>query len=246
MTNKPLDFAVIVPLANEAPTLTELTNRLKEQLDNLAGGKVYLVVDDASTDDTLALCRIIEKNDNRFVAVYESQNKNVVDAYLRGYKAAFDNGHTFIIEMDGGLSHDPATLPYFIEAFKNGFDCVYGSRFTAGGAMKDSNFKRRFLSRGGTLLANSLLGTRMSDMTSGYQGFSRDIVKKILDYGLKSKAHFYQTEVRYLLRHKKSTEIAIVYRAPSPSVSTGAITDSLKNLGYYLINRLIFNAKRIS
>ena len=38
-----------------------------------------------------------------------------------------------IIEMDGGGSHKPEEIPQFIEKLDEGYDCVWGSRFTSGG-----------------------------------------------------------------------------------------------------------------
>src|SRR4030095_15057267 len=111
-------------------------------------------------------------------------------------------------------------------------------RFINGGSMGTSPFKRRMLSRTGTVLANLLLGTRLHDMTSGFQGFHRDIVGLLINYPIRSKAHFYQTEIRYLLRHKRMMEIPIHYNAPSPRVSKGAIKNALSTLGYYFMKRL--------
>ena len=82
----------------------------------------------------------------------------------------------------------------------------------------------------------------MYDMTSGYQGFHADIVEKFLAYGLLSKAHFYQTELRYLLRKTKYAEVPIHYRSPSPSVSKKAIYNSLSVLWHYFILRIRFKA----
>ncbi|MDR2286242.1 MAG: hypothetical protein LBE04_02010 [Prevotellaceae bacterium] len=157
---------------------------------------------------------------------------------LSGYREAIRNRHKFIIEMDAGMSHDPATLPDFLQALNAGYDCVFGSRFIAGGSIRDSNWKRYFLSRCGTILANLLLGSKMHDMTSGYQGFSATIVERFLDYELLSKAHFYQTELRYLLRKTRHVEIPIHYKAPSPSISKKAIYNSLYVLFYYFLLRL--------
>jgi dolichol-phosphate mannosyltransferase len=238
-----IDFALVIPLANEAAEFKPLVDAISETLDTLKSGKAYFIVDTVSKDNTLELCKNLSLKDPRFVTIYEPKNRNVVDAYLRGYKEAYGQGHEFILEMDAGLSHDPKTIPLFLEAYKAGYDCVFGSRFVNGGSMDDSSFKRRFLSRGGTFLANSLLGTTLKDMTSGYQGFTRAVVKQILDRGLLSKAHFYQTEVRYLLRKKNSIEIPIRYRAPSPSVSPGAIQDSIKLLFYYFFKRISFKAQ---
>ena len=78
----------------------------------------------------------------------------------------------------------------------------------------------------------------MWDMTSGYQGFHREIVGRFLSYELKSKAHFYQTELRYLLRKTRYMEVPIHYRAPSPSVNEKAIKNSFETLFYYTKKRL--------
>jgi len=59
-----------------------------------------------------------------------------------------------------------------------------------------------------------------------------------LQYKLKSTAHFYQTEVRYLLRNKRYAEIPIHYQSPSPSVSENAIKNSISVLGHYFIKGL--------
>jgi len=228
------DWAVIVPLANESADFKELTSVLTFVLDKLESGKVYYIVDNASKDNTKELCENLSKTDNRFSTIYAPENRNVVDAYLAGYRGALANHHKFIIEMDAGLSHDPRAIPMFLRVLNEGNECAFGSRNINGGSNADSPFKRRFISTFGTYLANLFLGTRMSDMTSGFQGFHSNVVQAFLDYGLKSKAHFYQTELRYLLRKTRYREVPIHYRAPSPSVSENAIKDSLRVFGYYI------------
>jgi dolichol-phosphate mannosyltransferase len=144
--------------------------------------------------------------------------------------------------MDAGLSHDPKALPMFIRVLNEGNECAFGSRFVSGGSIKDSNWKRTLLSRFGTILSNLLLGTKMHDMTSGYQGFHAGIVEKFVEYKLLSKAHFYQTELRYLLRKSHYVEIPIDYRAPSSSVSKKAIYNSIDVLFHYFVLRLKFRS----
>jgi dolichol-phosphate mannosyltransferase len=246
MKNRNLDFAIITPLANESEVFNEFSASLSGVLDKIASGKVYLIVDNASKDNTLGLCKQLSKEDNRFVTVWAPENRNVVDAYIRGYKEAYKNDHEYIIEMDGGLSHDPEAIPDFIQCLEEGYDCVFGSRFMKGGSIENSNFKRTFLSKVGTILSTILLGTKMKDMTSGYQGFRREIVGKLLDYNLLSKAHFYQTEVRYLLRNSNYIEIPIHYSSPSPSVSKKAIKNSLQALFHYFLLRLKGKAPDLS
>jgi dolichol-phosphate mannosyltransferase len=239
------NFAIIIPMANEEKDFSVFIIQLTKVLDQLQSGTVYFIVDDASKDNTKTLCLELSEIDNRFQLVWSPENKNVVDAYMKGYKIAFENMHDLIIEMDAGLSHDPRAIPMFLRVLNEGNDCAFGSRFINGGSISDSNWKRTFLSKVGTLFSNIFLGTRMYDMTSGFQGFNRRIVKSIISYEFKSKAHFYQTELRYLLRKKRFAEIPIHYMAPSPSVSKKAIYNSIYVLAYYFLKRITFNNELI-
>ncbi len=231
-------WAIVVPMANEEADFKPFIEMLNLVIAELNPGNVYLVVDTVSKDRTLELCREVSAKDSRYVTVWAPENRNVVDAYVKGLRTAYDAGHDLIIEMDAGLSHDPRAVPMFLRVLNEGNECAFGSRFINGGSMGDSPFNRRFLSKFGTILANLLLGTRLFDMTSGYQGFHRDVVAKIIQHEFKSTAHFYQTELRYLLRKRRIYEVPIHYQAPSPRVSSKAIRNAYRTLLYYFFQRL--------
>ncbi len=233
-------WALLIPMANEETDFDIFIHALKNSIDNLPGVSVFLVVDNASRDKTLQLCQSLSESDKRFHNVWAPENKNVVDAYIRGYKEALKTNAQYIIEMDAGMSHDPVELPKFLKFLSQGYSCVYGSRFIKGGSMGDSPAKRQSLSKIGTILSNILLGSSLHDMTSGYQGFHRNIVELFTAKPLRSKAHFYQTEIKYLLRKYKSIEIPIHYKAPSPRVSKNAIINSIECLLYYFWRRITF------
>ena len=235
-------YAIIIPMANEEDDFESFVSILRDTLDRIGSGTVYFVVDKVSKDRTLELCRDLSKTDTRFNTIWAPENRNVVDAYIRGYREAYTDGFEYIIEMDGGLSHDPRALPMFLRVLNEGNECAFGSRFINGGSICESNWRRTFLSRSGTILANFLLGTKLKDMTSGYQGFHRRIVQSFINYPLLSKAHFYQTEIRYLLRKTRYAEVPIHYRAPSPRVSQKAIRNSFDVLFYYFFKRLKFQS----
>lgn len=239
------DWAVVVPMANEAPDFHPFVDLLSSMLDRIGSGQVYFVVDQVSKDNTLDLCKAISAKDKRFITIWAPQNRSLVDAYLGGYREAYDAGHELIIEMDAGLSHDPRALPMFLRVLNEGNECAFGSRFINGGSIAESNAKRWFLSKVGTVLSNVLLGTHMYDMTSGYQGFHREVVGRFLAYSFRSTAHFYQTEMRYLLRYTRFAEIPIHYKAPSPRVSGGAIGNSISVLVYFFTQRLLMKAPRL-
>ena len=239
------DFAIVTPLANESASFTEFAQSVARELDQIGSGTAYLVVDNASTDNTRQMCEEQSNRDPRFKTIWAPNNRNVVDAYLAGYRAALANEHAFIIEMDAGLSHDPKTIPMFLQALQEGNQCAFGSRFTRGGSIGRSTRYRTFLSKGGTHLSNWLLGMRYSDATSGFLGFDAQTAGQLCDFGLKSKAHFYQTEIRYLLRNARHVEVPIHYQAPSPRVTGKAIRNSISVLLQYFVMRLTGNAAGI-
>lgn len=234
-------WAIVVPMANEAADFKPFIDAMDLVINTLNPGNVYFIVDTVSKDNTLDLCQELSSKDQRYITVWAPENKNVVDAYVKGLQVAYDAGHELIIEMDAGLSHDPRAIPMFLKILNEGNECVFGSRFIKGGSMRNSPFRRRFLSKGGTMLSNFLLGTKLYDMTSGFQGFHRDVIAKIIQHKFKSTAHFYQIELRYLLRKRKIVEVPIHYNAPSPRVSQSSIKNSLQTLLYYFFQRLIGN-----
>ena len=81
--------------------------------------------------------------------------------------------------MDGGGSHKPSEIAQFVENLEKGYDCVWGSRYVAGGDISNHPLYRRVLSSGGTILANLVLGTKLKDMTSGFEGFQRKVLESM-------------------------------------------------------------------
>lgn len=232
------DWAVVIPMANEEDGFRDFTLLLSETMTAMGTGKVYIIIDNVSIDQTLKLATELSGLDRRFEVVWAPENRSVVDAYLKGFQVAFDQGHELIIEMDAGMSHDPRALPMFLRVLNEGNECAFGSRYINGGSMGDSPLKRRMLSRYSSLMANIMLGTKQHDMTSGYQGFHRDVIGKVLSYPLRSTGHFYQTELRYLLRLRRYSEVPIHYQAPSPRVSSSSLKNACRTLWYYFTLRL--------
>lgn len=226
-------FAICIPMANEEASFQSFIDSLTLVINEYPGASVYLIVDKASTDSTPELCRNLQEKDNRYHYVWAPENRNVVDAYLCGFREAMKSRPEFIVEMDGGGSHDPRALHAFVRAMTEGNECAFGSRYINGGSMVGSPFKRRFLSKFGSFVARVVLGCPMKDATSGYEAFSYEVMEKLLAYPLRSKAHFYQTELRYLLRHRNWIEVPIHYTSPSPRVSAKALANARQCLIYY-------------
>ncbi len=218
---------IVMPVANEEATMGNVIEEiLALPYDNLY---LYPVVDDYSKDRTAEIIRSYE-NTGRVKCIYYAQSKGVISCYLEGYRRALADGAECVLEMDGGGSHQPSEIPQFVEKLEEGYDCVWGSRFTKGGVMSHQPLYRKILSSGGTILANVVLGTKLKDMTSGFEGFQAPVLQAMdLDRFL-STGHMYQTEMRYYCRKLNCVEVPIHYIGGDSSLKWSSVAEALKIL----------------
>ncbi|MGB7987412.1 MAG: glycosyltransferase [Terracidiphilus sp.] len=215
-------------MANEGDDAVSFCQAVLEQCGGFRRVTFFAVFDRVTKDSSLDQMRALEWTEPRLSVVWAPENRCVVDAYLRGYKEALASECDWILEIDAGFSHQPEDIPQFFNAMDQGLDCVFGSRFI--GRFEKSSFKRHFVSWGGTLLANLLLGTRQTDMTSGFELFSRQTLGAVLDKGIQSRAHFFQTEIKTHCRKLKFVEVPITYRAASPRLGSSAVKEAFVQL----------------
>jgi len=56
-------------------------------------------------------------------------------------------------------------------------------------------------------------------MTSGFELFSRRALELVLERGIHSRAHFFQTEIKVYCRRLRILEVPIHYRALAPALA---------------------------
>lgn len=219
---------IVMPVANEEATMEQILDEiLNLPYDNLF---IYPVIDSYSKDRTEEIIRKKEKQSNKVKGIFYKESKGVISCYLEGFRQALQDGAEQIIEMDGGGSHLPSEIPQFIEKLEEGYDCVWGSRFVAGGGISELPLYRRILSGGGTYLANLVLRTRLKDMTSGFEAFQREILEQMDLNRFLSQGHIYQTEMRYYCRNYHTVEVPIHYKGSNSSLKGSSVTEALKVL----------------
>lgn len=233
-----IHLGVVCPMANEIDTARRFVAAALEHC--AAAGRVtfFVVLDRVSRDGTRELMDLLAREDSRIKVVWAPRNQCVVDAYIAGYSAALEAGCDWILEIDAGFSHQPEDIPKFLTKMSEGYDCVFGSRFCVGGGFEDSSKKRYLISLGGTFLANRLLGTRLTDMTSGFELFRAEALQDLKDL-IRSRGPFFQTEIKAHSQRYRVTELPIVYRAASHHITQASIRDALVNLGRLFRLRLI-------
>jgi dolichol-phosphate mannosyltransferase len=227
-----ISLGIVCPMANESKSGVAFVHEVLAQCAS-AGFKTikfFVVLDTVSEDNTLQLMQELEQKRPELKVVWAPENRNIVDAYVKGYRAALAAECDWVLEIDAGYSHQPSDIPQFFEKMSEGYDCVFGSRFCENGRFEERSKRRYLVSRGGTILANAFLGTKLKDMTSGFELFTRPVLEDVLAKGIRSRGPFFQTEIKTHCRKLRTTEVPIHYRAPSYNLDNSTIQDAFANL----------------
>lgn len=123
-------ITILVPCYNEEASLPLLYERLVELMQEHTDYMwQVLLVDDGSTDGTLALMRGLHSRDARIGYVSLSRNFGKESAMLAGFDCA--RGDCLVI-MDADLQHPPLLIPDMLRLWEEGYEDVYARRVTRG------------------------------------------------------------------------------------------------------------------
>ena len=224
-------LAVVTPMANEAATAVDFVDEVLAACKRvpLASVTLFVVLDNVSRDGTRALLETHAAECPELQVVWAPECRGVADAYVRGYREALAARADWILEIDAGFSHDPREIGLLLQAMAEGRDCVFGSRFIDGAANLGTPW-RRAVSRGGTALTNLVLGTHLTDMTGGFELFTRAALEHVLASGIRSRGPFFQTEIKVHCRDLNVAEVPIRYDSASHAVGAQAIGEAFTNL----------------
>lgn len=131
-------------------------------------GAELIVVNDGSTDDTLAVCQ-----------QYGAQV--VTHPYGMGNGAAVKSGARkaqgdVLIFMDADGQHQPQDIPILLEKLAQGYDMVVGARGSGSQAGVHRAIANRFYNR----LATWMVGQKVEDLTSGFRAVNAKKFRRFL------------------------------------------------------------------
>jgi dolichol-phosphate mannosyltransferase len=215
---------VCLPTYNERENLEAMVQALGDVLDTSCD--TVLVIDDGSPDGTGAIADELAERLPWVSVLHRGAKEGIGPAYLAGFRKLLAGDATLILEMDCDFSHDPADVPRLIEAAAEA-DLVLGSRYVAGGGTENWGLVRRFVSRGGCLYAQVLLGVPVRDLTGGFKCFRRETLDTIDLDAIAARGYGFQIETTYRALRKglrvRELPITFVERREGASKMTGSI-----------------------
>ncbi len=183
---------VVIPTYNERENLEKLVNAVLVQDDNIH----VLIVDDNSPDGTGELADSMAASNGNIHVLHRRGKMGLGSAYREGFKIALGMGADYIVEMDADFSHDPAMLPLFFEKMKE-CDLVIGSRYLNGVSVVNWPLRRLMLSYFASVYTRTITGLRVSDCTSGFKCFRREVLESIAPERIKSDGYSFQIEMNF-------------------------------------------------
>jgi dolichol-phosphate mannosyltransferase len=204
---------LIIPTYNEAPNVEGIVRAAAAQLQRVApDDHCILVVDDNSPDRTGVIADSLAREIAAVDVLHRAAKSGLGQAYLAGFVYALARDAELVLEMDADFSHDPRYLPALLEAAQDA-DVVLGSRYVAGGGVRDWGLPRRLISRGGGLYARAILRVNVHDLTGGFKCIRREVLEAIDLDSVRAEGYVFQIEVTYraLLAGFRVREIPIVF-----------------------------------
>lgn len=173
--SRPPHLSVIIPLFNEADSLSELYQELREALHPWADRYELIFVDDGSTDASFAVLETLHTEDPHVIVLRFRRNQGKASALMTGFRQARGE---ILVTLDADLQDNPQEIPRLIEKLDEGFDLVSGWKVT-----RHDPLVRRVLSRIFNGVTSRLTGVALHDFNCGFKCYRRDVVQEIRLHG---------------------------------------------------------------
>jgi len=153
-----------------------------------------IIVDDGSPDGTQEIAKQLQKvyTPQRIQLRARAGKLGLGTAYVHGLQFATGN---FVIIMDADFSHHPKFIAEMVRVQKTAnYDIVTGTRYAGNGGVFGWDLKRKFVSRGANLFADTVLRPGVSDLTGSFRLYKKEILQKVINT-TESKGYTFQMEM---------------------------------------------------
>ncbi len=177
-TLPPHRLSVVVPMYNEEESVGPMVARVHEGLANYPWPWELVIVDDGSSDNTVATLRAAAKQYGPHVRVVElMRNFKQTAAMQAGIDAARGD---VIVTLDGDLQNDPVDIPRMVaRLLREDLDLVAGWRKNR----QDGLWLRKIPSRIANRLIARITGVKLNDYGCSLKAFRGNVIKNVRLYG---------------------------------------------------------------
>ncbi len=164
-------IAVVLPAYNAELTLERTVKEIPRDIVD-----EVILVDDASSDKTVALARNLELK-----TIQHSKNRGYGGNQKTCYEAALKSGADIVVMVHPDYQYTPKLITPMASmiAFEV-YDCILGSRILGGTALSGGMPVYKYIfNRLLSAVQNLLLGQKISEYHTGYRAFSRKLLESL-------------------------------------------------------------------
>ncbi len=172
-TGSEIELSIVIAIYNEASGLQELLERVGKSVTGIGISTEIIMVDDGSSDDSLAMLKAAVGTVPGLRVVELARNYGQVAALGAGMSACRGR---WVLMMDGDLQHDPDYIPTLYAEAQKGHDMVATYRMR-----REDAWRRRAVTAVANAVNRWLIGLQISDFGSAFRLFSSDIVAMLTD-----------------------------------------------------------------
>jgi glycosyltransferase involved in cell wall biosynthesis len=191
---------VMLPALNEAATVASVIGRIPRNIDGVGRVEV-LLIDDGSTDDTVALARGAGAS-----VISHGYNRGVGAALQTGMDEAIARRVDIVVNMDSDGQFSPENIRDLIQPILAGrADMATASRFKDPALVPEMPKLKRAGNAGMSWLVSSIVGQRFADVSCGFRAYSREAILRLVLTGA-----FTYTQETFLVLASKGMRIVEV------------------------------------
>jgi dolichyl-phosphate beta-glucosyltransferase len=175
LSTSPVFLSVVVPAFNEQDRITPPLRAILAHLDARGWTYELIVVDDGSTDATVAVVRQVAAGNERVRVVSYPRNRGKGCAVRTGILQTTGR-YVLFTDADGSIPIDE--IDSFMPYCREGYDLVIGTKKASGANSEVRQpWLRRALGRGFTALSGALLTRGITDVTCGFKCYGGDVAR---------------------------------------------------------------------
>lgn len=168
-------LAIVMPIYNEAANIAAVVDDWSAALGKLGIEHQFVLINDGSKDDTLAVLRRIEGDRPDTVIVVDKPNSGHGRSCRLGYDAACAAPAVqWVLQIDSDGQCDPEHFAEFWRRRETA-DCVFGTRIK-----RDDGFVRTVTSKLCRYSSTVIAGQGMGDANVPYRLMRRDVLARAL------------------------------------------------------------------
>jgi dolichol-phosphate mannosyltransferase len=174
-TASPLTLlSVIIPARDEEESLPSTLEDIYRTFTTEGVPHEIVVVDDGSRDRTWAVLQELQQN---IPTLAPTKNAIGDNGFGRAVVWGFDHSQgDAVVVMMADASDAPADAVKYWKLLNEGHDCVFGSRFVAGGKVVDYPRVKLFVNRIANALVRVGFNIPLNDTTNAFKAYRRTVI----------------------------------------------------------------------